>query len=175
MSDTPSPKGKIPSVLIEEAPAAFAPLAKKHNALAKIIAALSGAKGIKVTVSENNIVIEGQSNGTIDVVGSDGTLNAVPKSSTWVTPTTTSFPTHLQVGASTAARALINDNEVSVVNAAGTAYAALLQNEIILETGSFTLSIAAADLDRDISIRTIDVCDSGTPKLMDIIGSAPYT
>lgn len=49
---------KLESLKITEAPAAFASFAAKHNALVDIIAAIEGANGIKVTVSEKNARIE---------------------------------------------------------------------------------------------------------------------
>ncbi len=42
-------------------------------------------------------------------------------------------------------------------------------------TGAKSLVLTPADITQDMSVREIDVCDSGTPKKMLIVGSAPYT
>lgn len=55
------------------------------------------------------------------------------------------------------------------------AAASLGVNGLTMTDGTYTLSIPFTDIDRDISIREIDVCDSGTPKKMLILASAPYT
>lgn len=49
----------LDSLRIDSAPAAFSEIARKHNALLAVIAAMNGANGVTVTVSENNIVVTG--------------------------------------------------------------------------------------------------------------------
>jgi hypothetical protein len=48
---------KLEALRITECPAAFASFAQKHNALVDLVASAVGAAGIKVTVSEKNIVV----------------------------------------------------------------------------------------------------------------------
>jgi hypothetical protein len=50
---------KLSSLRINECPAALVEFARKHNALVDMIAAMTGNGGIKVTVSENNIIVTG--------------------------------------------------------------------------------------------------------------------
>jgi hypothetical protein len=56
---------KLDSLRITECPAALAIFARKHNALVDMLAAMTGGAGIKITVSENNIVIEGTGDAAI--------------------------------------------------------------------------------------------------------------
>ena len=42
-------------------------------------------------------------------------------------------------------------------------------------SGAKSLVLTPADITQDMAVREIDVCDSGTPKKMLIVGSAPYT
>jgi hypothetical protein len=139
-------------------PPAFAEYAQKHNALVALIETIVGKNGAKVTVTEGKIVIEasgGSSEGAaIDVVGSDGKLNKVPKHSTWATPT--AYPTELRA-----------------VN--GSAYVFAGVGGLTIHTASGPeISLLFASITRDMSVRTITVCDGTTQKSMDIIASAPY-
>lgn len=51
-------------LIIEQAPAAFADLSQKHNAVVALIKAIVGKNGVKVTVSDTNIIIEGSGQAT---------------------------------------------------------------------------------------------------------------
>lgn len=91
------------NLYIQQLPSSFASIGEKHNALVDVVKSMSGAGGISVKVSEANVIIDGSGisvtggGGTegdpIQVVGSTGLLNTVPKHSTWATPTT--YPTQL--------------------------------------------------------------------------------
>jgi hypothetical protein len=61
----------------------------------------------------------------------------------------------------------------SVSTGSGTG-ASLTTGGLVLTGASGVLGVGLADIGRNMGIRTIDVCDSGTPKSMDIIASAPY-
>jgi len=99
---------------------------------------------------------EGSQEGSpISVVGSNGKLNLVPAHSTWVTPT--DFPTELG-----------QSNYPAYFDANITGV--LVKN---LAT-SYQLNINVADITKNMTIKEVDVCDSGTPKKMLIIASAPY-
>jgi hypothetical protein len=50
---------------IKQAPKAFAEIARKHNALLAYLIATRGEKGIKVTVTDRQIVIEGTADTTL--------------------------------------------------------------------------------------------------------------
>lgn len=91
----------------------------------------------------------------ISVVGSDGLLNKVPKHSTWVAPT--DYPTKL--GQS-------DYPFYFETNLNGAVFKNL--------NNSMMVTINASDLTKNMTIREIDVCDSGTPKKMKIIASVPY-
>jgi hypothetical protein len=90
----------------------------------------------------------------ISLVGSDGKLNKVAKRSNWATPS--AYPTVLKA---------VNSSTHVLLDSAG----------LEVNDGTYTVKILFADFDRNVSMREIDVCDSGTPKKMLILGSAPYT
>jgi len=106
---------------IDQVPSAFAAIGEKHNALVNVVKSMSGAGGISVKVSDANVIIDGSGisvaggGGTegdpIQVVGSTGLLNTVPKHSTWATPTT--YPTNL---------AIVNGSVTASMNVAGFGY-----------------------------------------------------
>ena len=89
----------------------------------------------------------------IDVVGSDGKLNKVPKHSTWVTPT--NYPTFL--------RTLTSGKKVT-----------LDSNGLEIDNGSQTARIFFTAFKKDLTIREISICDAGVTKKMLVLGSAPY-
>jgi len=138
-------------------------------------------------ISKNNVVIEfdtrnetdtgavagGAAEGAaIDILGSDCKINKVPKHSTWTTPTT--YPTLLKTSGG-AADILIGPNDLIVAPpGGGSTYSQLTKNSIVLVNGGNNLEILASSLARPMSIRTIQVCDDGTLKNMDVIASAPY-
>lgn len=89
----------------------------------------------------------------IEVVGSSGLLNKVPKHSTWVTPT--DYPTFL--------RTLTSGKKVT-----------LDSNGLELDNGSQTARIFFTAFNKDLTIREISICDAGVTKKMLVLGSAPY-
>lgn len=90
---------------------------------------------------------------SIEVIGSDGKLNKVAKHSSWVTPT--NYPTEIRV---------VNSANSVIISATG----------LTVIAGSNSISLSFASIARNMSIRTISVCDGTTTKSMDIIASAPY-
>lgn len=48
---------------VDTAPAAFVPLALKHNALVDLLQKITGTNGVKVTITDANIIIEGSGSG----------------------------------------------------------------------------------------------------------------
>lgn len=91
----------------------------------------------------------------IDAVGSNGKLNKVPKHSTWATPT--DYPTVSKV---------VNGSTSVLIDSTGVT---------ITTSGGKTCTLAFSAITADMTVREIDVCDSGTPKKMLILASAPYT
>jgi hypothetical protein len=149
------------NLIISEAPAAFADFAAKHNALVYLLANMTGAGGIKVAAAEGNIIVDGSGisvsapaeNGSFLAVGTDGKLGLTTKHSTFATATT--YPTVLKV-----------------VN--GSTNVLLDSNGLTVNDGAYTATILFADFARNLSIRTISVCDSGTIKSIDVLASAAY-
>lgn len=60
---------KLESLRITECPAAFAEFARKHNALVDMLAGATGANGIKVTVADNNLVLEIDAQASLTISG----------------------------------------------------------------------------------------------------------
>ena len=89
----------------------------------------------------------------IEVVGSNGKLNKVPKHSTWVEPT--DYPTFL--------RTVTSGKKVT-----------LDSNGLELDNGSQTARIFFTAFNKDLTIREISICDAGVTKKMLVLGSAPY-
>ena len=89
------------SLKLTQIPAAFEAVGAKHNALVDVVKTMKGENGITVVASDANVIIRGSSTtGTasgdpVDVVGSDGKLNAVVKHSTWASPT--AYPQRLEI------------------------------------------------------------------------------
>lgn len=92
----------------------------------------------------------------IQVVGNDGKLNKVPKHSTWVTPTTTDYPTFL--------RTLTSGNKIT-----------LDSNGFEVDQGTYKARIFFSDLTKDLTLRELTICDAGVSKKILILASAPYT
>lgn len=93
----------------------------------------------------------------IDVVGSDGKLNKVPKHSTWVTPT--NYPISLKT--------VNSGNSVTIDN-----YGLEVSN------GTYTAKILFTELAsfaKNLSLRELTICDAGVSKKILILASAPYT
>lgn len=90
----------------------------------------------------------------IDVVGSDGKLNKVPKHSTWVTPT--AYPTYLRT--TTSGKTIILDS-----------------NGLEVDQGTYKARIFFSDLTKDLTLRELTICDAGVSKKILILASAPYT
>lgn len=89
----------------------------------------------------------------IDVVGSDGKLNKVPKHSTWVTPT--SYPTYLRT--TTSGKTVTLDS-----------------NGLEVDGGTYKARIFFTDLTKDLSLRELTVCDAGVSKKILVLCSLPY-
>lgn len=102
MAEKPEMNGPEP---LRQWPKAFGRLAAKINELCAWFGGISAGPGIHVTKSRARTIISlapsrssfgGSTEGSaIDVVGSDGKLNKVPKHSTWATPST--YPTYHRV------------------------------------------------------------------------------
>jgi hypothetical protein len=90
----------------------------------------------------------------IEVVGTDGKLNKVPKHSTWVTPT--SYPTYLRT--TTSGKTVILDS-----------------NGLEVDQGTYKARIFFSDLTKDLTLRELTICDAGVSKKILILASAPYT
>lgn len=96
---------------------------------------------------------QGAENGPINVVGADGTLNAVTKHSSWVTGTT--YPSTLKT---------VDASKSVTINTTG----------IIVNNGTQTARILYADFNKDIQFREMDVCDGGVSKKILVLCSLPY-
>lgn len=162
---------KLDALKIKECPYAFASFAEKHNALVDMLAAMQGQNGVTVVMAEKNAIIRGSLGNVANVVTSDGSLRSVYVSAA----ASNAFPTHLQTGASSADRSIMEPTEVSVVNAAGTEYAALTAAGIEMRTsGGVVLELLHSALGHNMSIKTIDVCVDNVTYSMDILASDPY-
>jgi hypothetical protein len=152
---------KLDSLRITECPAAFVDIARKHNALVDMIARAIGTGGVQVKVSDLNFVVDGSGvsgNGNsaitgnlISVVSSNGTLQNVYNDGT----TGTSYPT--------AGKWATGSGNVAISNTGFTVFGT-----------SGNVFLGFSDISRNLYIRTISVCNSGTVQNMDIIASAPY-
>lgn len=150
----------LESLRIQSAPLAFAELAKKHNALVDMLAALTGTGGITVTMAERNGVIDGSEAGggaaisgnTANVVGYDGRLQNVYVGANIAN----AWPA---VGKYVTASGNVDISSTGVV---------------ITTSGGMFCNIAFASLTHNMNVRTITVCDNGSTKSMDIIASATY-
>lgn len=89
----------------------------------------------------------------IEVVGSNGQLNKVPKHSTWVTPT--DYPTFL--------RTVTSGKKVT-----------LDSNGLEVDQGTYKARIFFSDLTKDLTLRELTICDAGVSKKILILASAPY-
>jgi hypothetical protein len=165
---------KASSILtIDECPRAFINFAHKHNMLVGLVRGIKGRGGINVTVADYNLVIEG--NQWLQAVTSDGTLFRAIIHSFPPQGTPASFPTHLQTGPDVSNnRTIMEPQEVGWSKADLSSYAILSTDGLAMVKPGLSLSLSLSALTHSMSIRTIDVCDSGTPKSMDILGSAPY-
>jgi hypothetical protein len=149
------------SLKIRTAPSALAEFARKHNDAVEVLQKMRGTGGVKVTVSDSNIIVDGSSvTGTttltaVTAVGYNGLLVTAAQHSSAVTPV--SYPIALGV-VTASCTILMNATGFVATNASGK-----------------SCTIAFAGLTYDLSIREITICDSGTAKKMLIIGSAPYT
>lgn len=142
---------------------------------------LQAGPGVKLNKSDGNTLVrtrastESPSSGSegapIDVVGSDGQLNKVPKHSTWATPST--YPSLLRVGGSGVDRTQMDGTEIVAGNSGLTIYVAITKSVIEMQ-GANTLSINESALTHDMSIKEIDVCVAGVAKKMLVIASDPY-
>jgi hypothetical protein len=90
----------------------------------------------------------------IDVVGSDGKLNKVPRHSTWVAPT--AYPTYLRTTTS-GKHVTLDSNGLELDNGAGQ-----------------TARLFFSAFTKNMTIREVDVCVAGVSKKMLILASDPY-
>lgn len=188
---------------VKKVPKALASTARKLNQLVRLIRTIEGKGGVKVFVSDGKIVIDasgvtGTGGGSsytegaaVDVVGSDGKLNKAVKHSTWVAPTT--YPTNVRCGDTAAPMAEMTQSGVTVYGtgptrsatlgpgnffASRTGYTAGLSCDpsdgLYLSNGSVSLFAQISAITQNMTIREIDVCDSGVAKKMLVLASAPY-
>lgn len=124
----------------------------------------------------------------VNVVSTNGTLIGVAQTGN----ATNSYPTLLRVGNNSNAyaehsqsgyTAINNGTTVQLLattgmkvsnNAATNMIEARTDDGFFVTNGGNELSVALADLKRDMSIRTINICDNGNTRSIDILASAPY-
>ena len=144
---------------IQQLPAAFVEVGAKHNALVDVVKTMKGENGITVVASDANIILRGVSTtGTVEgdpvnVVGSDGKLNAVVKHSTWASPTY--YPTYLRT--STTPNSITMDS-----------------NGLEVSNGTQTCRMYFSAFTKNLAFKEVDVCVAGVSKKMLILASDPY-
>jgi len=174
--------GKLDSLKIDDSPLAFASFAAKHNALVDLLAGMVGQSGIEIVMAEKNAIIRANiaagpagpagnvAGNTANVVGFNGLLqnvyvgNAIPNA----------YPERLEVRGVSNARVTINFDEVAALNAASTQYVAFGSNYFYFDAGTYSMTLDAADITRNMSVREIDVCSGNVAMKMLVIASAPY-
>jgi hypothetical protein len=179
--------GKLEHLKIKRCPAAFADFARNINQTVDLLASIQSGPGIDVQVASsprtiktpngkgqpkeqprgkimfsirpsalNGIGVGGTGTGggnTTQTVGINGLLVDVLQPTSPNAATT--YPNILRAG---------NGNSYVIANSTG----------LSVVSGSNACSIPFANIARPMTIRTINVCDNGTAKLMDIIASATY-
>jgi hypothetical protein len=174
-SEKPSTPDRVDPLTVGPVIKPLGKLKRAHNKLVNLIRTITCKGGLKVSISDGRLIfdasqITGASEGAaIDVVGSDGKLNKVPKHSTWAAPST--YPSELRVGSTFHAR--MEPLVVMVQNSTGSVFTALNSSQISMQ-GAHSLIIAESALTKDMAIREIDVCSGGVAKKMLVIASAPY-
>ncbi len=173
--------GKLDSLKIETAPLAFASFAAKHNALVDLLAGMVGENGISVVMAERNAIIRaniaaGNVNANVNfsnvsVVTSNGTLQNVLSN----TVNSNTYPQRLEVRGVSNDRITINWDELAALKSDSTQYVAIQYGSIIMDAGSTSLEILAANVTQNMGIREIDVCSGNVAMKMLVLASAPYT
>lgn len=130
--------------------------------ISPLFTGLRGSGGIEVKAAGKHVVIDGSSvaggsggintSNVVAAVGSTGYLTNVYAAAA----TTNTYPT--------AGAWVTGSGNVSITNTGLT----------VTGTSTNTVYIGFADIARNLYIRTINVCDNGTVKSMDIIASAAY-
>jgi hypothetical protein len=148
-----------------------------------------------VRISDRNVVINLQDPDpatepdAIEVVGSDGKINVVPKHSTWTTPT--AYPTALRVVAG--GRTISIDSNGVAVQGAGSNYVSINDDGVTVSDGSsggitmvagegvHVFNAAGKDcyiqysaITHNMGVKTISICSAGVTKSIDLIASDPY-
>jgi hypothetical protein len=153
---------------VAKAPKALASTARMHNQLCELIGRMRGTAGIRVQATDGGIVISldptsatGTGLGgsgvagtqTLNVIGTDGLLYEA-----YVNSNTTNFgyPNMLRVGP--------NASQFWQANATG----------MFMQGSTNTARIDFANITKDMSLRTMQVCDNGNVKTILIFASAPY-
>jgi hypothetical protein len=163
-SEKPSAPDRVDPLTVGPVIKPLGKLKRAHNKLVNLIRTITCKGGLKVSISDGRLIFDaseiiGVSEGAaIDVPGSDGKLNKVPKHSTWASPT-------------------LYPSELRVVHVSSGVYMAMSSPSNIpgiRMVGTHTLAILESDLTHDMSIKEIDVCDGGVTKKMLVIGSDPY-
>ena len=193
----------MPLPIIEQSPSAFVPLAQAINTIARALNAASGTGGLRVTVSEGKIIFELAGALDVDITGHAATATeadfayfadtaafanvaydayAVPASGI----TGNTLPAGVTGSSLTTLGNLVSLEVVGISNLAAVYCTGLSVNfssgaSIVcsstgfsVNTGTKSLVISFASITHDMSVREIDVCDSGTPKQMLVLGSAPF-
>lgn len=135
------------SLLVSQVPSSFAALGEKHNALVDLLRTMTGT-GCKVTFSENKIII------------------AVP---------TFSVPDPLTVG--TINNTTLNGSNAYFYQVDSTygAFTSLGATDFFVNSvGTYSISLPATSITRNMTIKEVDVCDGGVAKKMLIVASDPY-
>jgi hypothetical protein len=142
---------------------------------------LQAGPGVKISKAKGNTLVRtrasnespsvGSEGAAIDVPGSDGKLNKVPKHSTWAPPST--YPSLVRAGASGANVTQMDGDEILARNNGGSIYVAITASRIEM-FGANELLIDESDLTHNMSIKEIDVCVAGVAKKMLVIASDPY-
>jgi hypothetical protein len=176
-SEKPSAPDRVDPLTVGPVIKPLGKLKRAHNKLVNLIRTITCKGGLKVSISDGRLIFDasgiiGSEGAPIDVVGSDGKLNKVPKHSTWATPTV--YPSFLATNNGTAQM-----TSTAFIAALGN-YAVSLRAEsgeglYIQKSGGATyLYIQESAITKIMTVREIDVCDGGVAKKMLVIGSAPY-
>jgi hypothetical protein len=142
--------GKLDSLKIDDCPYAFASFAAKHNALCDLIGSMVGENGISVVMAEKNAIIRGAGGGANVTIANAYVANA----------NIGAYPTAIRV--------------LHVSSGVYMEMASPGDLPGIRLVGAKTLQILESDLVQNVSLREIDVCDSGVARKMLVLASAPY-
>jgi hypothetical protein len=157
--------GKLDSLKIDDCPYAFASFAAKHNALCDLIGSMVGENGISVVMAEKNAIIRGAGGGANVTIANVATANLVGSAGYLAN----AYVANANIGAyPTAIRVLHVSSGVYMEMASPGDLPG------IRLVGAKTLQILESDLVQNVSLREIDVCDSGVARKMLVLASAPY-